>query len=486
MNLNWKNKNNIYVLILSFFIVLALCTDDPFRRQVKIEIQTQTPITVLLKYNTQSTNNIEHIKNVSKSKKIFLPKKIKDLTITLIEIEDLTKKKNIILKIDDKNKIINTNSNIIYQTNDTIRGHRYIEKMLPFFTCFTLICLFLFISQSYNPIEREGKIVANINFLRIFFALLVSLEHLSGSINHQIFQLNIFFAECFIIISGFILFLTTNFETTSFTNYFTKRFIRLFPSFFIVICFFIPLVSESYHLTLGENIFLKTKFYILNKLSTISLLLPNYYNRDILWAIPFFFWANCLLFVIIKYCKNYSNFILGILVYLFLYLFFTNQDTIMFHRYYILLVCLFMGYFIGIISKEYKLTDNKILVNCFELYVFGFIITTLFFNYSSIFPYFSIIYYLHVLALIYLFYQKKGIISDFFEKQIFTNLAKYTFAYYLIHEIIFIVVFQKYKIFKNIKDWRISAILTVFIAMILSVLLYHFIEKPFADKFKKK
>ena len=59
MNLSCKIKNNIYILILSFFIVLALCKDNPFARQLQVEIQTQTPITVLLKYNTQYTNNIQ-------------------------------------------------------------------------------------------------------------------------------------------------------------------------------------------------------------------------------------------------------------------------------------------------------------------------------------------------------------------------------------------------------------------------------------------
>ena len=455
--------------------------DDPFRRQVKIEIQTQTPITILLKYNTQYVNNVEHIKKISKSKKIFLPKKIKDLTITLTEITDPTKKENIILKIDNKNKIINTNNDVLYQTNDTIRGHRYIEKMLPFFAYFIMVCLFLFFSQSYNPPEREGKVVANINFLRISFALLVSLGHLSGNINHRIFQLNITFAECFIMISGFILFLTTNFETTSFKSYFTKRFIRLFPSYLFVIFIIFPFIASVHTSTAGANSFLYTKFFMIFKIFAIFLIMT-----DILWAIPFFFWANCLLFGINKTFKEKSYFILGVLVYLFLYLYFTNRDAIIFHRYYLLLVCLFIGYFVALISKEYKLTDNKILVNCFELYVFLFLITSLFFNYTGIFEYFPIVYYLHVSVLIYLFHQKKGIISNFFEKQIFTSLAKYTFAYYLLHEIIFTMIFTKYKIFENIKDWHISAILAVLIVMTSSVLLYHFIEKPFADKFKKK
>ena len=483
MNLSCKIKNNIYILILSFFIVLALCKDNPFARQLQVEIQTQTPITVLLKYNTQYTNNIQNVQKIFKSKQIFLPEKIKDLTITLTEITDPTQKENIILKIDNENKTINTNNDVLYQTNDTIIGHRYVGTMIPFFIYFIIVYLFLFFAQSYNPPKREGKIVANINFLRIFFALLVSVEHLTYYVNQKFIPLFISFSECFIMISGFILFLTTNFETTSFKSYFTKRFIRLFPSYLFVVIIIFPFIADTYRLTVGDNSFLQTKFFMVLKISTIFSVIPKY-ELDILWAIPFFFWANCLLFGINKTFKEKSYFVLGILIYLFLYLYFTNNNSIMFHRYYILLVCLFMGYFIGVISKEYKFTDNKIIINCLELYVFGFVITTLFFNYNNVFEFFSIIYYLHVLALIYLFYQKKGIISNFFEKQIFTNLAKYTFAYYLIHEIVFTFIFEKYKIFKNINDWHISLALTI--SVLSSILLYHFIEKPFADKFKKK
>ena len=402
----------------------------------------------------------------------------------MLNIENKEKIGNILIKIENK-KTTNNDGNILYQNIKKIKGRIHLQKIAPFFIYFLIFSVFLFLSRNFSPKIRETKIISNINFLRVFFAIIVSLSHsriiTSG---YTLLASNVWFAECFIIISGFILFSTGKFNDNDFKTYVSKRFVRLFPSFFVVVCLLFPFISDIYHFTSGPEHFMQTKFYILTKLSTLSLLIPKYYNTDFLWAIPFFFWANCLLFAIIKFFKDKSGFILAILSSLFLYLYFTNNNTILFNRYYILLVCIFAGYFIALISNEYAQMNNKLVINFLELYISLFLIISLFHNYSAIFPYFSILYYIHTLGIVYLFYQKKGLISDFFERKIFDKIAKYSFSYYLIHEFIYIV-FIKYKILLD-ANHKTRILVAVIVSMISAFLLYHLIEKPIADKLKNK
>lgn len=474
-----------YILIFSYILTISVYNNDPFRRQVKVNIKTKTPIGLSLKYSDKNNNNYEKIKVIKDKKTIFLPNKI-NLKITLLNIEDEKQKNDILLKIEKSNISLNTSNKILYQSDKLIRGSRHIEKIFPFFVYFFIINVFLIFANNFTPKIRDTKIISNVNFLRVFFAIIVSLSHYSAVLTpgHNLLATNVWFAECFIIISGFILFFTANFKDTDFKAYFSKRFIRLFPSFFVVICLLFPFVSDIYHFTSGQYHFVQTKFYILTKLSTLSLLMPKYYNADFLWAIPFFFWANCLLFAIVKYFKEKSNFILAVLMCLFLYLYFANNNAILFNRYYILLVCIFAGYFIALISKEYVLTDNKLIINFLELYISLFLVISLFYNYSEIFPHFAVLYYMHTLGLVYLFYQKKGFISNFFERKIFDKIAKYSFSYYLIHELIYII-FLKYKILLN-ADNKVRVLVAVFTSMVAAFLLYHLVEKPIADRFKAK
>ena len=451
-------------LAVFLFYLLTAGGEDPFRRRVKIVVKVDNPISITVGYKAKDTEYKidKHIKNV---KKIYIPNKSKDLKISLKD----GAASNIELLIEDKKVVVDASkSPILYENSDIHRGSRYFEKTYLCYIAIALFTVFFYFCDRYKERERNGKIMENINFLRIFFALYVSVEHGQTSFNFNIMPNGVMFAECFIIISGLFLFLTSKFETTNFIDYFRKRFVRLFPSFFVV-CMIYLFVIHNYDL-----------FSMIKKLLTVSLATPLPISR--IWAIPFFFWANCLLFCILKFGKEKANFILGFCVYLFLYLYLSHNSILFYRRYYILLICLFMGYFIAVINNNFKLGNNKLVVNFFELWLFLFLIVGIFRKNVPVVADFEIVYYCFTMGMVYFFCQKKGIISNLFECKLFTILAKYSFAYYLIHEVVF-DLFVRYNILSNL-----SSIYRCFVAIIVSsgmaYLLYHFVENPIANRLK--
>lgn len=249
---------SLFLAVLLFYL-LTDGGDDPFRKRVRIVVKTDTPISVTVDYKVKDTEYKidKHIKNV---KKIYIPHKSKDLKISLKEAVAT----NVELSIEDKKIVVDASkSPILYENTDVHKGSRYLEKTYFCYIVIALFAVFFYFCDRYEGRERNGKIMENINFFRIFFALFVSIEHGQAPFGFNIMPNNIMFAECFIIISGLFLFLTTKFETTSFIDYFRKRFVRLFPSFFVV-CLIYLFVLHKYDV-----------FSMMKKILTVSLATPQ-------------------------------------------------------------------------------------------------------------------------------------------------------------------------------------------------------------------
>ena len=199
---------NLLKIVLSLFLAVFLFYlltaggEDLFRKRVKIVVKTDNPISITVDYKAKDTEYKidKHIKNV---KKIYIPNKSKDLKISLKD----GVASNIELSIEDKKVVVDASkSPILYENSDIHRGSRYFEKTYFCYIVIALFAVFFYFCDRYEGRERNGKIMENINFLRIFFALYVSVEHGQWAFHFKIMPNNVAFAECFIIMSGLFYF----------------------------------------------------------------------------------------------------------------------------------------------------------------------------------------------------------------------------------------------------------------------------------------
>ena len=119
-------------------------------------------------------------------------------------------------------------------------------------------------------------------------------------------------------------------------------------------------------------------------------------------------------------------------------------------------------------------------------------ITLLFIVWWSVCPHRQInciIYVLVFALLLILFVMKKGFLTQILDKDIWVNLGKYQYSLYVMHVVIFKILYNGY--FINNKDFvYIHPVITSFIILIsiliVGIFTYHFVEDPCAKYFKQK
>lgn len=356
--------------------------------------------------------------------------------------------------------------------------------------------------------QQSGKI-KNIEFLRIVFAFIITLVHMktgflkilhnSVSLYNDIIE-NIGYAgiavDFFFIISGFFLFLRTDFSQ-NFINFAVKKFLRL-----------MPLVFYSFILYMIITSFTPIKFIKYNSiLSLLSIsncgLTIGYGNNDCIWYISALFWTMNFYFYLYKIIDIKRFNLFSACTIFFCYAFWihshgSNPSNI----YYFInrgLLRAFggvgIGYFIATLYKDYnnKITSislnlwQKLLFTGLEIYLFCFLI-----YYMSLHKLHSntpTILIVAFIGLFILFLIKKGYFSKLLENNFSVFLGRYSYAIFMTHFLICDI--WKSVICKSRYDWIIAHpelnLIIFYIAIIsFGVFTYHFVEIPVAKFLKRK
>ena len=349
--------------------------------------------------------------------------------------------------------------------------------------------------------------IKNIEFLRFLFSLVIVCCHLKHGIVNEIdiplyktlmksFSWSELPVDFFFIISGFFLFLTTDFNQ-KFIDFAKKKLIRFMPTvLFMLGIYYIFSLFTPIDFLKFENI-----FTILN-LQNVGLTFRNG-NVPASWFVSSLFWALCFFFYLRK-CVNEKlfNLICACIVF-FCYSFWLHSDGInyknvayVFNRGMIRAFAgIGAGYFLSMIYKDNigrikeKVLNiwQKLCLTGVEIYLFLFIFYYTCMhktNYNN-----KLIIILGFIGLFSLFVIKKGYFSKLLDNNISVFLGQFAFSIFLTHQ--FIIKLWNIYICKAHTDWVVSHpvlnIVLLFAAEIpFGILIYYLVEKPCTRYFKNR
>ena len=309
------------------------------------------------------------------------------------------------------------------------------------------------------------------------------------------------FVENFFIISGFFLFLKTDF-TQNFKVFAVKKYLRFIPViiFVLLLCllrsFFTNLEFKKY-----ENI-----FTILNIQNIGLTFAPG--NIQASWFVSVLFWCSCFYFYLYKTINNkIFNLITACLVFIcyavFVHVIFITHIVMPWDMFANVInygmirgfAGIGVGYFIAMLYKDYinKIKQfvfnvkQKLIVTVVEIYLFSFII------YYSVFHKISfdnfLIMVIPFVGLFILFIIQKGYLSRFLNNDFSVFCGKFTFSIFLTHE--FIRDTWAYLVCQKHTEWVvahpiINIILIFAIIILFGMFTYYFVEKPSFRYLKNK
>ena len=340
----------------------------------------------------------------------------------------------------------------------------------------------------------------NIEILRFFFILSIIACHIDLNIKKSTVLFFQNFAnqthwtwlavDFFFIISGFFLFLKTDFNV-NFVSFAKKKLKRLLPLVLIVLyityifSLFTPLTWLQH-----ENL-----FTILN-LQNVGLTTQNG-NIPPSWFVSSLFWTSCFYFYLYKVInRNIFNLITASIIFacysLFLH---APHDANLANIFYFIntgMVRAFggmgIGYFIYLFYKEFYSSKttffnsfwSKLLISIIEIWAFITLFYYLDFHYTS---YNNILYIILVFIILFIcFIVKKGIISKFFDNDFSVFLGKYTYSIFLIHYLVkdlYVIYCNSYGLIHP----KLYILILYIITILAGIILYHFVEKPIAKLF---
>ena len=360
--------------------------------------------------------------------------------------------------------------------------------MLSKYSITVLVCLgcyfigFLLYSLKHGFPKDSPKLpsMLNLDFLRIFFTLAIVFHHFINKL--KIWNAAYFSVEFFFILSGFLLVLSFRPERKT-SDFMLNRWIRFTP-----LVLFGGLLSSLFYSEVKAHYFIENVFLVSSDLPALTRTLYN--NPD--WYIFVLFWASTLLFYALKYFKKAGINVLAAFIIVAGTIYSVHYGNGEVHgiisaRIVRGFTCLGLGYFLAEIYAQLK--DHTILhqklFNLLELGVFLFALLSLFVRplYQG-----TIVVYISFMALILLFALRKGAVSAFFNKPIFSKLSKYCLAIYLTHWFlvanIFPIFLKKYNGF--LTSHRIIPLIVIpVLACLVGFVAHHAVELP-ATKFLKK
>jgi peptidoglycan/LPS O-acetylase OafA/YrhL len=325
----------------------------------------------------------------------------------------------------------------------------------------------------------------NIEFLRIVFTLIIVYQHmirvylvvlfpdLYGDQSIQTERTHLL-VDFFFLLSGFFLYSSEG-KYFSWKSFVLKKIIRLWPvfAFSIIIGMFHKESSTTYDVYILDLLLMQGN----------GLLLSQGYNFNA-WFVSSLFWALAAYFYIIKnYEKKNVNLCIIILIYISLYCIAHKMADIYTNCIFRAFSGIGIGYFIGcIFSKNTDTIESiksKIFYSITEISLVYFIARYSIgrradsVNYCTGIVLFS--------ALLWCFLIKGGVISKLTNFKIISVCGKYTYSTYIMQNLSFCV--SKRYIWDNkefvISHHNLAIILGMIIAIMLGIVTYYVIEKPF-------
>jgi len=359
-----------------------------------------------------------------------------------------------------------------------------------------------------DNIKKLGKI-KNIEFLRFIFALIIAGCHfkhgivsIDGVSFYKQMMKNLTYAgvpvDLFFIISGFFMFMTTDFGM-DFIKFAKKKLIRFMPTilFVLLLVLICSQFVSTVHFARHENI-----FTILN-LQNVGL---TFRNGDVpaSWFVSSLFWGLSFYFYLYKIIdKKWFNLITACIVF-FCYSFWIHTEGINYKNisyvFNIGMVKAFAGigtgYFISMVYKDniQKINDlslniwQKLLLTGAEIYITWILVYYMCLHktgYKNI----KMVIVIYFVALFWLFLTKKGYFSRLLENNISVFLGKFAFAIFLTHQ--FIINLWRGFVYEGHMHWVIShpvlnLVILYIVIILFGILTYYLVENPSAKFLKKK
>jgi peptidoglycan/LPS O-acetylase OafA/YrhL len=354
--------------------------------------------------------------------------------------------------------------------------------------------------------------IKNIEFLRFLLCIAIVLFHPKDPIL-KLFEndiplygqiaTNVSWAwisvEAFFMISGFFLFLKTDF-TQKFSDFAKKKLIRLMPVvvFMLLFGWITSLFTPTIIFHRYENIF--TLLNIQNVGLTFE-----YGIFIVSWYVSALFWSMCFYFYLYKILedKRWFNLITACIIF-FCYSFLLHTDfgsniTNMAYVFNVGTMRAFaglgIGYFLSMIYKDniekIKTTTlniwQKLLVTAFEIYILSFTFYHLWLHkmgYNN-----KMIIILAFIPIIWLFLIKKGYLTRLLENNLSVFLGQFTFSIYLTHQ--YVICMWRHYICEAHRQWVIghsvlNLVLFFVTVAVFGVVVYYLVEKPVTKYLLKK
>lgn len=350
--------------------------------------------------------------------------------------------------------------------------------------------------------------IKNIEFLRVFLIITITLYHMRIYLKrlHIDFFTDMYNmldggrngVEAFFIISGFFLIFT--FKNIPTFDFIKKKYFRLMPTamFSILICA-VAWILKINSFKFIPNIMMGLLF------SHFGL----YWCRGaniVLWYASALFFGLIVFYLITKFAKEKYHIpifaILGFGGYLSLSI--VNNGLYDGHSEYYLgfipactlraFAGLGVGSFLGKIYQKYKdrirnLNNNNaktFLFSILELFTFGFII---WWSYFKLVKIENSLYVAAFVILFVCFLFRQGILSKFTDKDIWTNLSKYTYSLYCVHLLVTRILSKM--ILNPHRDFFITypiltVLFTLSVSIVFGIITYYIIEKPCYNWFVHK
>ena len=319
-----------------------------------------------------------------------------------------------------------------------------------------------------------GNKINNIQVLRFFAALSVMMVHL------PLFGFGVWGVDFFFVISGFIMMYITDISSKFF---FLKRLARIIPLYWIltILVFFLALTKPELLNNTTPNIehLLKSLFFIpfdKNNIGHFPVLFLGWsLNYEILFYITFSFSL-----VVSKRYRAYVCSVILVLIFL-TSSFFSSKDFIL----QVYSESIILEFISGMFIYKFYILQKNSNHQYFMYYNILFIILLLLVSIAAINFNLPRFFSYGTMGALVLFFFLFFIDDNFFPK-IFILLGDASFAIYLVHP--YIIQFF-YKILKindsNIISNLLVSALSVALTLLVSILIYKYLEKPINIKIKK-
>ena len=324
----------------------------------------------------------------------------------------------------------------------------------------------------------------NIDFLRIVFTLCIFFCHAGGRLN--IVSYASFSVEFFFILSGFFLTFTIEHQI-NLQNFVLKKIIRFLP-----LLLFGQFVCNLITRTFSTPKILSLIFF----LPSTGLSKNNHCSVGTAWYVCVLLWISVFYFYTIKTQKKATtNVITGIIIFSGCIIYNMLPQRPLQHLFPESMlrgfICMGLGYFLALIYqseffRKFQLSNSSvryfIFISILEFWLVTYLSALMFVPEEFKTDYIHIVILFLLLA--YLFLQKRGFISTFFDDSSWSKISKYCLSFFLTHQIITDYLYYKWHFFANLSV-PISFTVMLGLSIVLAVFAYHCVEQP-AYKYLKR